>query len=260
LNWNKIEPEPGVFQQAEFDKVREAAKVGPVGLRLLGGSNSPPWLARTVTYFTYTEGTSGGTFYMPVWWEAEYQHRWEYMLRVVEREVGHLVDVFYQTGGATVYGEPFIRSPWQNKDAYNNLGFDWAVDRSALEALYDIAVRVWPRQRIAVSVFPWQYMKNGQPRSSLGPTSSFILDLMPDLIGANDLRETPGQPRLNTWIWMEQTGIPLFWQTARPPKIGDWRKALEWTIDFGGEYVELNRDFETYDYAELGAWGWELSK
>lgn len=258
--WKDIEPEPGVFNPAEFDKVREAAKHGPVGLRILGGSNSPDWLfGGYVDYFDYIEGTSGNVYDMPMWWTAQYQHRWEYMLRVVEREIGHLVDVIYQTGGATVFGEPFIKSPWENKDIYNDLGFDWAVDRDALNRFYTIAETVWPRQRVAVSVFPWQYIDtDGRPRSSLNGTKDVIDYWQPDLIGANDLRETPGQDRLDTWIWMEQTGIPLFWQTAQPNKIGDWHKALKWTADFGGEYVELNREFETYDFAELGAWAYQI--
>ncbi len=256
--WKNIEPEPGVFNYGFIETVEGAAGHGSVKLRILGGSNSPAWLVDRCEPFPYVEGTSGRTHRMPRWWSDEYLHRWEYMMRVVEQGIGNLVEVVAQTGGGTVYGEPFIRSVWQNKDMYNRIGFDLTVDRTALDTFNDIVRKVWKGQQIAQSMFQWQHMADGQPRQSLDLSLEATARWQPDLVGAHDLRETPGAPRKEMWDRMAALGLPLYFQTARPSKIGDWRKALDFAVGYDTEYVELNRDLESYDFAELGGYGWQL--
>ena len=42
-----------------------------------------------------------------------------------------------------------------------------------------------------LSVFPWQYMENGRPGSSIDRTFAFIEEYGPDLIGTHNLRAEP---------------------------------------------------------------------
>jgi len=51
---------------------------------------------------------------------------------------------------------------------------------------------------------------------------------------------------------MEATGIPLYFQTASPTRIGDWEKALQTGLSYGARNIELPYNFETYDYGTLG--------
>ncbi len=259
LTWLAIEPEPGIFDYSFIETVGSAADVGWVKLRILGGSNAPSWLIDRCEPFPYVEGQSGRTHRMPRWWTDEYVHRWEYMMRVVAHAAGSRVDVVAQTGGGTVYGEPFIRSPWQNRGVYNEIGFDLDVDTTALDRFNVVIREVWDSHRIAQSVFPWQYVDNGTPGQSLAYALDATKRWQPDVAGSHDLRETPGVVRRQTWDEIAALGIPTYFQTAHPGKIGDWEKALDWAVGYGAEYVELNRGFTSYDFAQLGGYAWKLS-
>ncbi len=259
LKWADIEPSPGAFDEDVLEQVLIAAEHGATGLRILGGASAPEWLNEQIRYFTYVEGVSKGKYPMPVWWDDKYLHRWEYMQYVVHSYVGNVVDVVYQTGGATVYGEPMIRSPWDNQDTYNELGFNKGIDSEVLTQFYNIAKKVWTGSTVAVSVFPYQGMVNGKPNTSLNDTKDMVQEWQPNLAGFNDLREDPGAYRLNSWNWLFNTGIPMFFQTANPTEIGDWRVALDYAVEYGAEYVELNRNYNLYDYKTLGDYAHKIS-
>ena len=260
LTWAKIEPQPGVFDIPYLMQVAEAAQHGQVGLRILGGANAPTWMKHKVPSFTYVEGVSRDEYTIPQWWNGEYMHRWEYMLYVVHSFIGKFVDVIYQTGGATVYGEPMIRAPWQNTQVYNEMGFNKEVDTLALSAFYNSMSAAWYDTDVAVSCFPYQGMVDERPHVSLQQSIDFVEVWQPNLAGFNDLREDPGKERLAAWEAVWKLDIAMFFQTANPKKIGDWEIALAHASEYGAKYVELNRDFTDYDYEKLGDHAYSLSQ
>ena len=180
------------------------------------------------------------------------------MLRLFN-DVGEYVNDVAMTAGGARYGEPFIRSVWQNKNVFNNIGFDYTVDSEALDRLYAVMRHIWRDKALSLSVFSWQYMENGKPKSSLSRAINRVAEWKPDIIGAHDLREVPGAARKARWDAMAETGVPMYFQTAAPARIGDWTAALEIGKQYGASSIELPHSFDAWDYERLGDFAWDFT-
>jgi len=257
LEWKDLDKNPG----AAYASVKKAAQYGPVRLRVNGGTEAPVRIINDNDPFDYHEGSLGDTYLCPQWWNDNYIDEWAFMMLGLHDNVGEHVTEVAQSGGGTRWSEPFIRSVWSNKDTFNDIGFDFAVDERALNMFYALMREIWAEKTLVVSVFSWQYMEDDRPKSSIDRSIEAIERWQPDLIGAHDLRENPGASRLEHWDKMKATGIPLYFQTAQPDStvkeyIGDWTKALDYGLEYGALNIELPRTFNRWDYDTLGEYAW----
>ena len=256
LEWKRLEPEQGVFSGAQLALVEEASRLGPVRLRINGGTEAPDWVVKDNNPFPYHEGQAGITHDCPQWWNDSYIEAWEAMMLRVYNEVGMFVTDVAQSGGGTRYSEPFIRSVWHNKEVFNQIGFDFGVDEKALNRFQALMTRIWRHKQLSMSVLAWQYMEGGKPKASMDRSIAAVMRWNPDSIGAHDLREVPGAARLARWDSMYATGIPMYFQTASPQRIGDWEKALSTGLLYNAQNIELPWNFTTYDYQTLAKYAW----
>ncbi len=242
--WKDIEPEEGRISEDFVEMVRS---YGQVNLRILGGYNAPTWL--DVNKFTYIEGVSGVQYSMPYWWDEEYMTAWDVLNLRLANLLGPFVDTIHLTGGGTLYAEPFIRSIWANKDTMPIGG-----DRD-LEALFRMHVQqqaAWKYNNSALSLHPHQYLNNlGRPRSSLDAAMSHALEVAPTYVGAHNLRENPTSAMLDQWDALAQLPFSVYFQTANPKQIGDWRLAMARGLTYHPQFVELNKDLDTYDVEDM---------
>jgi len=259
FEWREFEPNRGDYQESIFQGIRDAAadaaalgKGGGVRLNMLGGTQSPQWVKDISDPFPYVEAQAGFSYTCPRWWYDTYQQAWNETFRAIRAEVGEHIAEVRMSGGGTRYGEPFIRSIWANQDALRAVGYTYDIDFEALSNFVTIISCAFPNALMYLSCFPWQSFNSaGNPVASMEATLNAIDAWSIDIVGSHDLREVPGTDRLNTWQALHDTGLPMYFQTAAPARIGDWTKALDYGIQFNARNIELVNAFQDYDYDTL---------
>ena len=260
IEWKDLQPIEGAFSLEVLDAVYRAAQVGPVRLRINGGTEAPNWVKRANQSFPYVEDQKKLVYDCPRVWNNHYIGAWGVMMSYVYNEVGEFVTEICQSGGGFRYSESFIRGVWaklddgslRNQDTFNEIGFNFDVDREALSRFNTIMSSIWFDKPLIQSIFPWQYMEDGRPKSSIDRTFDAIESWQPDVIGPHDIRYPLDPGRQVTYQRMVQTGIRAYGQTSAPNNIGEQYAAIEMGIDtYGMQSIELPYTFKSWDLAEL---------
>lgn len=260
IEWRDLQPTESGFSLEVLDAVYRAAEVGPVRLRINGGTEAPDWVKRANQSFHYIEGQKKIVYDCPRVWNDHYIGAWDAMMSYVYNEVGEFVTEICQSGGGFRYSENFIRGVWvkldddslRNQDTFNEIGFNFDVDREALDRFNTIMRSIWFDKPLVQPIFPWQFMEDGRPKSSLDRTFEAIERWQPDVIGPHDIRYPLDPGRQVTYQRMVQTGIRPYGQTSAPNNIGEQYKAVAMGIEtYGMQSIELPWDFINWDIVEL---------
>ncbi len=227
-------------------------------VRIFAGAEAPDWLKNLegapITITDTTDGVTGtiGRFWTPTFGQA-YQDL-QSKLAAKYDLVPELLDVTVARC-MTIYAEPFIRnvSNPDNRTALINAGFTVETDKQCHREQIE-AHNVWAQTRSSLAFNPYQVIN--ADGSSGGNDINFTMEMMDycrTTLGSrcvleNNSIRTPtlGGDYTAMYAKMKAMGPPLFFQTARETRIGDWKQTVQWAIDQGANAVELNNDTDYY--------------
>lgn len=281
-NWNKIEEKKGVYDFSSIEgKIRSAEASGAqVRLRIFSGRLAPSWLKSEVGTVTWkeTEDTEKGTYQLPKFWTTAYQEHYKKFLTALSDKYDSNPRVSEVTLAMcmTTYSEPMIRqqSSGENKAKALAAGYTYTADFNCLKSdinFFDnrdrvaTAGKLFGNTRVTFAVNPFQGFNPPAGRNNMSDTME-IMQYCRDVLGSrcvlgnNSIRyPAVGGNYAKIYEKQKALGKPLYYQTATPSKINDWRRTIQWSINQGATSVELNSGYGSYDKATLASFSDKLA-
>jgi hypothetical protein len=159
----------------------------------------------------------------------------------------------------TFYAEPFLRDPdvATNVQSLLAAGYTAAADDCCQRQEID-AHQVWATTRSGLALNPYDRIDADGTYTTDEAYTEQVMAYCRSTLGSRCVLEnhslrSPLQdgPYTSLFSAMLAAGPPLGFQTASPERIGDWQAALQWAVDAGANYVELNKEYPTYDLSAL---------
>lgn len=282
VEWNKIEKNKGTYDFSSIQGKIDAATAtrSQIRMRVFSGRFAPDWLKRELGSVTWkeTEDLEKGVFQIPKFWTTAYQTEYKKFLTALSsRYDGNpRVSEITMAMCMTTYAEPMIRQTRsvENKNNALSNGYSYLDDYGCLKnevSLFDnrpdsvTAGRLFANTRVTLAVNPFQGFNPPSGRNAMNDTLSFMRycrDVLGSrcVLGNNSIRY-PAISGSYGQIYTQQKalGKTLYYQTATPPKIGDWKRTMEWAIAQGASSIELNSGYGSYDKAVLAGYSDKLA-
>ena len=246
-----------VIEEVQSQNLADSTLNMRIKLRIFAGIEAPDWLKNLegspITISDAQDATSGtiGRFWTTAFGQAyqELQNK----LAAKYDSVPEILDVTISRC-MTIYAEPFIRnaSNTDNRTALLNAGFTFEADKQCHREQIE-AHNVWTQTRTSLAFNPYQEINQDGSYLNNEAFTEEMMEYCRTVLGIrcvleNNSIRTPllGGDYIAMYAKMKALGPPLFYQTAREWKIGDWKQTVQWAIDQGANAVELNNDTDYY--------------
>lgn len=277
VQWATVEPTAGgPLDVAAIHTLLDAADAAgtPVRLRVVGARVTPSWVLQKVGSVQWRDTHLGKviTYTIPRWWLSSYQDLFEAFQSRLAVELAWHPSVSEVTVSecSTVYGEPFMRqSGIPNATTIKSTNYTYLDDLRCLYRSIDATAAIWPAQRVALPVNPFQGFTPPSGDRKLLDTFA-VMDYCRGLLGErcvlgnHSLRGTTDATMTcpdgsvvpasgqqggydELYCRLRAAGAPTYYQTARSSTIGSWTATLDRALVYGAGNVELNVDYPTYD-------------
>ena len=278
VNWSDIQPNGSTdFDTSVIDgELSTATSLGmSVRLRVLSGINAPAWAKKlcdtgngTCTPLPWTDDASAtnlcpnSSCTIPRFWSTAFANAYKGLQQKMSNkyESNATVREVTDTMCSTVYAEPFLLqlADQANVTTLHNAGFDSTKHAACMKTSLDIHASTWIQTRTGLAFNPYRVLNTdgtlGSELANPSPsnTSTVENDVMHycrQVLGSRcvisnysiyDGRDAPGNDDyIDLYTLMKNTGPPIAFQTATPPKIGDWKITLDKSVAYGANSIEL---------------------
>ena len=267
VDWAELQPtrEPGtdhggpLVTKTVDDALVEARRRGlTVKLRVHAGIGAPEWLksldGAPMPWHDPRNGAQVGTigrFWSPTFGEA-YRDLQSQLAARYDREP-LLRDVVISRC-TTYFAEPFLRQyeDERNLDHLADAGYTVAADQQCHREQIDVHADLWRTTRSSLDVQSFQRLNDETfDRRDNQRDLAFAEEMMRYcrerlaercVLGNNGLSESrasEGHAYHDLYQAIARMGPPIYFQTATPEKIGDWRLTLRRGVELGANAIEL---------------------
>lgn len=265
--WDKVQPNNGSeFNTASIEEqlAKSHYPDSRVRMRVFAGRFAPDWVKREVGNIPWVEAedTKVGSYQLPLFWTDAYSVRYNaFMNKLAARYDDDLrVAEVTLSKCMTTYAEPMIRqiSNRTNVDNALRAGYTYQADVDCLRNNIDNVAAHWSKTRFDIALNPFQGFNRPAGQTPNTVTLEILSYCRQKLgircvLGNNSLRSTValGENYDEIYAAMKAAGGPIYFQTATPQKIGDYKATLQKAVDLGAWSVELNASYSTYDKSYL---------
>ncbi|MGB4800550.1 MAG: putative glycoside hydrolase [Candidatus Saccharimonadales bacterium] len=274
VDWSKVQTGPTSFDFSTIDTpLGTAATNGAhVRLRIFAGRLTPGWVKEATGSISWTEPHDSEIppYKLPLFWTSGFQSKYKaFLSKLSERYDGNAsVSEVTVSMCMTTWAEPFVRQsiPVDEKAA-TAAGYQYRDDYACIKNNVDYfdtrsgtvtGAKLFPNTRVALAVNPFMGYR---PPSSVDPDADTLklVDYCRTVLGprcvlGNNSVRWPLQGDFYPAIYSKEKslGSPLYYQTAKGERVGDYKKAIEFAIKQGTYSLEFSQeDYKTYDKATL---------
>jgi hypothetical protein len=265
IYWNQLEATRDVITLGPIENALDTAEsrgLTGVRLRIMPGAFAPDWAKALGTGpIPYVEPQSDIPATVPCVWCAEYRAEVQELFNAIAARYDSDARVLavFATGGATYYGEPFIRgfSEPANRQAFLAAGYTQALDKAVQKWQLDI-MQVFQQTPVGLAYNPWQFIRDDGGFGSSVPYAAEVMDHHLALFGErtilqnNSIRSSYiSDPPALYDEFLARLSAPgtTQYQAAGASHIGDADLTMNWAIDYlkasGVELVNGYTDFHT---------------
>jgi hypothetical protein len=183
IYWHQLEATRDVVTLGPIENALDTAEsrgLTGVRLRIMPGAFAPDWAKALGTGpIPYVEPQSDIPATVPCVWCAEYRAEVQELFNAIAARYDSdpRVLAVFATGGATYYGEPFIRgfSEPTNRQAFLAAGYTQALDKAVQKWQLDI-MQVFQQTPVGLAYNPWQFIRDDGGFGSSVPYAAEVMD------------------------------------------------------------------------------------